>query len=45
MKSIDLISDFIKILCNCFSYDQKIKEETDLLRTISSIQSVLKLGE
>ena len=43
MNSIDLTTDFIKILCTCFSYNQKIKEKVNILRNISSIQSVPKL--
>ena len=43
MNSIDLTTDLIKILCTCFSYNQKIKEEVNILRNISSIQSVPKL--
>ena len=28
MNSIDLTTDFIKILCTCFSYNQKIKRRS-----------------
>lgn len=37
VKSIDLTTDFMKVLTTCFSYNQKVKEEVNLLRTISSI--------
>ena len=40
MKSIDLTTDFTKIVGTCFSYNQKIKEEPNLSHTISSIQRV-----
>lgn len=43
MNSIDLTTDFTKILMTCFSFNQTIREEANLLRTISSTQSVLKL--
>ena len=43
MKSIDVTTDFTKIVGTCFSYNQKIKEEPNLSHTISSIQRVLKL--
>ena len=45
MESMDLTTDFMKILGTCFSYKQKVKEEASLPRTISSIQSVLKLSK
>ena len=43
MKSIELTTDFMKILGTCFSYNQNLQEEENLLRTISSIQSAFKL--
>ena len=43
MKSIELTTDFMKILGTCFSYNQNLKKEENLLRTISSIQSAFKL--
>ena len=43
MKCTGLTTDFMKILDTCFSYNQKIKGEANLLCTISNIQSVLKL--
>ena len=42
MKSIDLTTDFMKILGTYFLYSQKTKGEVNLLRTIPDTQCMFR---
>ena len=44
MKCIDLRHEAIKILGTYFSYKKTIREESNFLKVVSSVQTVLKLG-
>ena len=43
MKCIDLCNVAIKLLGTYFSYNSRIKEECNLLKIVSNVQSVLNL--
>ena len=43
MKSTDLHNEAIKVLGTYFSYNNTIKEESNFLKVVSSVQTVLKI--
>ena len=43
MKSVDLLSDSIKILGTHFSYNQNIKNEKNFVKIVTDIQNILKI--
>ena len=45
MRCIDLCNEAIKILGTYFSYNRRIKEECNFLKTVSNVQSVLNLWQ